>query len=199
VNRAAFWPPGHCPNCGINCYANRMELRSVFMLACLLAAAPAVAQEAEAYRWVDEDGVVHYSDRPREGAEPIVLPTPNVATTRRVQRPSAAQDGDDGAAEEPQTGYTSIEILSPAAEETLWNIEGVLNVSVALQPGLQPGHQVRAYFDGQMQPVSGTSFQVQEVWRGVHNIQVEVVDATGKVMIRSQPSRFYVQQNTVAF
>ena len=197
MNRAAFSPPGSHPNCGINCYANRMELRSVFMFVCFFAAATTAAQEA--YRWVDEDGVVHYSDRPREGAEAIVLPEANVATTRRIPQPSAAQDEDDGPAEEPQTGYTSIEVVSPGAEETLWNIEGVLSVSVALQPALQPGHQVRAYFDGQMQPVSGTSFQLQEVWRGVHNIQVEVVDATGKVMIRSQPNRFYVQQNTVAF
>jgi hypothetical protein len=175
-----------------------MELRPVFMLLCLLAVAPAAAQEA--YRWVDEDGVVHYSDRPREGAEAIELPEPNVATVRRTPRP-AAESGD--AAEKPEsepvTGYTSIEILSPKAEETLWNIEGVLNVSVALQPSLLPGHQVRAYFDGEMQPVSGTSFQLQEVWRGVHNIQVEVVDATGKLMIRSRPNRFYVQQSTVAF
>jgi len=174
-----------------------MGLRSVFTLLCLLAAAAAAAQEA--YRWVDEDGVVHYSDRPREGAEAIVLPDPNVATTRRVPGPAAESQPDEEDDGEQQTGYSSIDIVSPKAEETLWNIEGVLNVSVALEPGLQPGHQVRAYFDGEMQPVSGTSFQLQEVWRGVHNIQVEVVDATGKVMIRSQPSRFYVQQNTVAF
>jgi hypothetical protein len=174
-----------------------MGVRSVFMLFCLLAAAVAGGQEA--YRWVDEDGVVHYSDRPREGAEIIELPAPNVAATRRVPAPSVAKVQEEEPDDEPQTGYTSIEIVSPDAEETLWNIEGVLNVSVTLQPGLQPGHQVRAYFDGQMQPVSGTSFQLQEVWRGVHNIQVEVVDATGKVMIRSQPNRFYVQQNTVAF
>jgi hypothetical protein len=173
-------------------------MRSVFMLFCLLFAAFAGGQEA--YRWVDEDGVVHYSDRPREGAEIIELPAPNVAAVRRVPEPAvAARKQDEVPDDEPQTGYTSIEIVSPAAEETLWNIEGVLNVSVTLQPGLKPGHQVRAYFDGQMQPVSGTSFQLQEVWRGVHNIQVEVVDATGRVMIRSQPSRFYVQQNTVAF
>jgi hypothetical protein len=50
-----------------------------------------------------------------------------------------------------------------------------------------------------LQPASGTSFQVQEVWRGSHNLQVEVVDETGKLMIRSQPSRFFVQQNTVGF
>jgi hypothetical protein len=175
-----------------------MELRIVFTFLCLFAVGAAVAQEA--YRWVDEDGVVHYSDRPREGAEAIVLPAPNVATTRRVPSAAAQAEDDEESAAEPQSsGYTSIEIVSPKPEETLWNIEGVLNVSVALQPALQEGHQVRAYFDGEMQPVSGTNFQLQEVWRGVHNIQVEVVDATGKVMIRSQPSRFYVQQNTVAF
>ena len=174
-----------------------MELRSVFSLFCLLAVGAAAAQEA--YRWVDEDGVVHYSDRPREGAEAIVLQDPNVATTRRAPRPAAQSQPDEEPADEQPAGYSSIEIVSPKAEETLWNIEGVLNVSVALEPGLQPGHQVRAYFDGEMQPVSGTSFQLQEVWRGVHNIQVEVVDATGTVKIRSQPSRFYVQQNTVAF
>lgn len=197
MNRAAFWPPGRCPKRGFNCYAKRMDLRLVFLLFCLSAAVAAPAQEA--YRWVDEDGVVHYSDRPREGAETIQLPAPNVATTRRVPE-GAAQSGDEQEpASEPAPGYTGIEILSPKAEETLWNIEGVLTVSVALQPGLQPGHQVRAYFDGEMQPVSGTSFQLQEVWRGVHNIQVEVVDATGKLMIRSRPNRFYVQQNTVAF
>ena len=174
-----------------------MDLRLVFVLLGLFAAAAAQAEEA--YRWVDEDGVVHYSDRPREGAEAVQLPAPNVATTRRVPRPAAQSSDEEESASQPAPGYTSIEILSPKAEETLWNIEGVLNVSVALQPGLQPGHQVRVYFDGEMQPVSGTSFQLQEVWRGVHNIQVEVVDATGKLMIRSQPNRFYVQQTTVAF
>jgi hypothetical protein len=197
VNRAAFWPPGHCPKRGLNCYASRMELRSILVFFCLFAATAVAAQEA--YRWVDEDGVVHYSDRPREGAEVVQLPAPNVATLRRAPKPSAGSADEEQQAGQPATGYSSIQIVSPGAEETLWNIEGVLNVSVALQPSLQPGHQVRAYFDGQMQPVSGTSFQLQEVWRGVHNIQVEVVDATGKVMIRSQPSRFYVQQNTVAF
>ena len=173
-----------------------METRSIFIVLCLLAAAPALAQEA--YRWVDEDGVVHYSDRPREGAEFILLPSPNVANSRRPrQRAAPPPSEQDGPAGELPAGYQSIEIASPVAEETLWNIEGVLSVSVALQPALRPGHQVRAYHNGKAQTVRGTSFQLQEVWRGVHNIQVEVVDETGKLMIRSRPNRFYVQQNTV--
>jgi hypothetical protein len=174
-----------------------METRSILLVLCLLAATAVLAQEA--YRWVDEDGVVHYSDRPREGAEQILLPAPNVATTRRTTRPTVPSRDEESAAEPPVVGYESIEIVSPAAEETLWNIEGVLSVSIALRPALQPGHRVRAYHNGQMTPVSGTSFQLQEVWRGSHNIQVEVVDETGKLMIRSKPSRFFVQQNTVGF
>ena len=176
-----------------------MESRSILLVLCLLAASGAAAQEA--YRWVDGDGVVHYSDTPVEGAERILLPAPNVAVTRRTTRPAdqPTEIDDEPAEEQEPFRYESIEITAPGAEETLWNIEGVLNVSVALTPGLQPGHQVRAYFDGQQQEVSGTNFQVQEVWRGVHNIQVEVVDQGGELMIRSRPNRFYVQQNTVRF
>ena len=177
-----------------------METRSIFLVLCLLAATAVWAQEA--YRWVDEDGVVHYSDTPVEGAERILLPAPNVAVTPRSNRRTTTDSGTDDEEEAEEQGpfrYESIEIVSPVAEETLWNIEGILNVSVALEPGLQPGHELRAYFDGQLQEVSGTSFQLQEVWRGVHNIQVEVVDETGQLKIRSQPNRFYVQQNTVSF
>ena len=70
-------------------------------------------------------------------------------------------------------------------------------MSMALSPPLQPGHQVRVYFDGSPQMVSGTNVQLQEVWRGVHNLQAEVLDETGKMLIRSRTNRFYVQQSTV--
>ena len=64
--------------------------------------------------------------------------------------------------------------------------------------GLQSGHVVRVYFDGNARdPVTSTSFQVEDVWRGVHNIQAEVVDEAGKLMIRSATNRFYVQQTNL--
>jgi hypothetical protein len=171
-----------------------MEIRPILALLVLLGVA-AAAQEA--YRWVDENGVVHYSDKPREGAEQIQLPTPNVAQTRRIG--PAQTPTEEEPADEPAPGYEAIDIVSPAEEETLWNIEGVLNVSVSLTPAMQAGHQMRAYHNGMSEMVSGTSFQLQEVWRGEHTIQVEVLDATGTLLIRSQPRRFYVQQNTVRF
>ena len=44
---------------------------------------------AEVFRWVDEDGVVHFSDRPHEGAETVELPKaqtfPAPASSRQRQ------------------------------------------------------------------------------------------------------------------
>ncbi len=132
-----------------------METRSIFVLIGLLLVSSAFAQ---AYRWVDEDGVVHFSDVPREGAEEIDLSSLSRPTGARVFTPAPQARGTaDDAAEEGPFRYESISIASPGAEETLWNIEGVLTVSVALSPGLQSGHQMRVYFDGQPQMVSSTS------------------------------------------
>jgi len=172
-----------------------METRPILVLMGLLAAAQA---SAEAYKWVDEDGVTHYSDRPREGADLVELSEYARATGAQIYRATQrAGDATSSAEEAAPFKYEKLSVASPGPEETLWNIEGVLNVSLALSPGLQRGHQVRVYFDGQPRIVSGSSFQIEEVWRGVHNIQAEVIDETGKLMIRSQTNRFYVQQSTV--
>lgn len=170
-----------------------METRAILVLLGLLVTPFATA--GEAYKWTDEDGVVHYSDRPVPGAKRIELVEPNTG-----QSPAPRGRRADEVAEAEESGpfrYERLEIVSPGAEETLWNIEGVLSVSMTLNPPLQPGHQVRVWYDGSPQIVSGTSVQLQEVWRGVHNLQAEILDETGNLLIRSQANRFYVQQTTV--
>lgn len=162
----------------------------------MLAATLALADGA--WKWTDANGVVHYSDVPVDGAEEVNLSEYNRATGARIAPNATPASTADEQPSQAAFRYESIEITVPGAEQTLWNIEGVLSVTVALSPGLQSGHQVRAYFDGGSAiMVPGTSFTVDEVYRGVHNLQVEVVDASGQLMIRSQPSRFYVQQNVV--
>ncbi len=163
----------------------------------MLVAAMALADGA--YKWVDEDGVVNFSDVPVEGAEVVNLSeysrTTGASLTRA--RPADRDTSDNSAAPTPAFRYESISIAVPGAEETLWNIAGILNVTVRVSPPLQSGHQIRAYVDGEARTIGGTSFTIDEVYRGVHNLQVEVVDSTGKLMIRSQTNRFYVQQNTI--
>jgi hypothetical protein len=156
------------------------------------------AVQAQAYKWTDADGVVHYSDRPQPGAQEVDLgrysaPQGNSLVRKPLPRRASTAEQDDSA----PFRYESLQVASPAAEETLWNIGAVLNVSLALSPALQSGHRVQAYFDGAQLEVAGLSFQLEEVYRGAHNLQAEVVDETGRVLIRSQPSRFYVQQTSV--
>ena len=173
-----------------------METRAILVLLGLLVMPFATA--GEAYVWTDEDGVVHYSDRPVPGARRIELAEPNTSQSPAPRRRKIERAGDEQQAEDAAPfRYESFAIVSPGPEDTLWNIEGVLNVSMSLNPPLQPGHRVRLYYDGSPQIVSGTSVQLQEVWRGVHNLQAEVLDETGKMMIRSRTNRFYVQQTSI--
>jgi hypothetical protein len=175
-----------------------MSKRLFFGISALLLGGAIVAEEA--YRWVDADGVVHYSDRPEPGADAIQLPTYQQPASSRAPVPASndqSRNNNQGENATQPFSYESLSIASPAAEETLWNIEGVLNVSLGLAPALQSGHRVRVYFDGTPQMVSGTSFQLEGVYRGVHNLQAEVIDQSGRLMIRSQPTRFYVQQNAI--
>jgi len=169
-----------------------MQRRSIFILVGILAATAALADGA--WTWTDEDGVVHYSDVPIEGAEPVNLSEYSRKTGARISNGRTVRGNS-----EPQEAfvYDSITIASPGAEETLWNIEGLLNVSVAVSPELQQGHRIRAYFDGDARDVGGTSFQILDVHRGTHSLQAEIVDATGRVILRSPASRFYVQQNSI--
>jgi hypothetical protein len=157
----------------------------------------AAASATEVYRWVDEDGVVHYSDAPHPGAQKIEIAEPT--TVPAYRRPDAAErtPPTNGDSQPAAPGYQSLEIVQPAAEQTLWNIEGRLTVQLALQPALKPGDRVRLYFDGEPREVSGLQVPLEEVYRGAHNLQAEVVNQAGQLMIRSEPIRFYVQQTSI--
>ena len=171
-----------------------MRLRPIFILLALFAADSALAQ---AYTWTDENGVVHYSDRPEPGAKRIHLPESKISRGPASSAGNASEADQDESAPAQPFRYESLEVIAPSPEETLWNIDGVLSVSLALSPALQPGHQVRIYFDGNPQSAHGTSFELQDVYRGVHNIQAEILDEAGQMKIRSLPNRFYVQQTSV--
>lgn len=159
---------------------------------------------AQAYKWTDEEGVVQYSDRPHEGAEIVYLSSQHTSRNQAsAPRPAPQSSGRRTATPDPEEdnkpfSYDTLEITSPAPEETLWNIEGTLSLSLNVSPALQPGHRVRVYFDGAPHLMTGTSLQLQEVYRGTHDLQAEILDEAGKLMIRSQPIHFYVQQTSVA-
>ena len=63
--------------------------KRAFMVFCLLCAAGTAL--AQAYRWTDENGVVHFSDRPHPGAEQIQLPS-YTRLSAKARKPSVANE-----------------------------------------------------------------------------------------------------------
>lgn len=173
-----------------------MLARAIIAALALLYTAGASAQ---IYKWIDEDGVVHYSDQAHPGAEIVLLPDSNaVDLSSRPRQVTGTSRNSETADQQPrQFSYESLTFSSPQSEQTLWNIGGTLEVSLNLQPALRPDDRVRIYFDGEPQMVDALQFEMTEVWRGEHNLQAEVLDSTGALMIRSEPLRFFVQQTSV--
>lgn len=163
----------------------------------------ATAASAKTYRWVDADGVVHYSDSPRPGSknpqeQEIDIQAVNVIKSR-PPRPAPARSASESQdeASEASFAYRTLRVVAPGDGDTLWNIGGNLNVSVQVSPGLRPNHGVVFVLDGKQataEPVTGTSATLGEVYRGEHRLTAIVRSADGQDLITSAPVRFYVRQ-----
>jgi Domain of unknown function (DUF4124) len=170
-------------------------MRKWLILLSALVGTTAIA--APAWTWVDANGTVHYSDRPVPGATQVELAG---ATTIGTQTPAsrASRAAGQGAAA-PGALYQALEIVSPADQETLWNIGAVLPVQVRFQPALSPGHRYDLVLDGQRRNLNTTSLRVTlpDVFRGAHTLQIVVIDAEGAEVSRSAARTFFVQQTSV--
>jgi hypothetical protein len=160
------------------------------------------ASGAPAWTWVDSEGTVHYSDRPVPGARQIELG--GAQGFGAPARPASLQPASSTATPPPSEqgapqAYRSVTIVSPAEQETLWNIGAMLNVRVQLDPPLQAGHRIDLVYDGQRRNLNTASTQVTlpDVFRGAHTLQVVVLDDAGAEITRSPPRTFFVQQTSV--
>ncbi|TDJ45835.1 MAG: DUF4124 domain-containing protein [Gammaproteobacteria bacterium] len=174
--------------------------RVIFLL--LIMASIAVSA-AEVFRWVDDDGVVHYSDRPAEGAEVITIPNAQTFSTpprRDMQRNQPSTTGAQAAAQQPELfSYRSFEIVSPGQQEILWNTGGELNVALSARPRIQATHTIFLYLDGEeVQQLARGRMQasLSDVFRGEHTLRADVKDANGNRVAQTESS-FTVQQTSI--
>lgn len=189
-----------------------MQNRFALVLLTTLMCAPALAQRESTtlYRWVDDNGVIHFSDSPRPGSSNpdqdkyrVLAPSARPPATRAPESavPQAASSTDPDASAEPAfTGYQSLRIVAPTNGVTLWNIGGTLNVGVQTQPALRNDHGVVIFLDGQIvtpRPVRSRSIALSNVYRGEHVLVAAVRSNDGTQFITSQPVRFVVQQQIV--
>jgi hypothetical protein len=185
---------------GILCYMNRRF--SLLGLLGIILIAPSMAEGV--YMWEDDNGQVHYSDIPQEGAiEVQVQPAQTFSSPNSSLQAAAADNTSNDAAsdsDKEDQRYQSLAITSPSSEETIWNTGGKVTVSLSLQPGLKTGHSIRLFMDGQTLadfPSKSMSMQLSNVYRGEHTLRAQVVDETGKVQAKAESVTFFYQQTSV--
>lgn len=162
---------------------------------------PASAQDV--YRWVDEDGVVHYSDSPRDGAEKVEVRDPQTYSAQGAL--PATPTARDSSAQVPPDfvdAYESVRITTPTHDSVAWNTGGEIQVSVAVDPPLNTaaGHQVMVYVDGSPvdgTPVASTSIGLTGIFRGTYELYATVVDSEGRHITQSEPITFHVRQTSI--
>jgi hypothetical protein len=171
-------------------------MRSLTALLALALSGAALA--GDIYRWVDEQGAVHFGDLPpAEGAEPVQLRHYRPAGPASSAAGEAAA-GEDGAPPSAAGPYRTLGIAQPEDGATLRSDAGKVGILVRLQPDLLDGHYLELTLDGV--PLGGrqtrTALELQDVTRGRHEIQVRVFDADGNPLGQSERVRFYLRQST---
>jgi hypothetical protein len=149
------------------------------------------AQAAVVYKWVDADGVVHFSDQPGPGSEKILT---NAAPARMGTVPVAAPAGGQQARTEQPPRLPSVFVIaSPNAEQTFVN-ESV-PVRLDLQPDLPEGEVVSWKLNDQvLADQTGVQFSLANLPRGAYNLSATLVDPNTQQTLISTSVTFYVQQ-----
>lgn len=168
----------------------------------LLLAAP-LAQAQEMYRWVDEDGTVHYSDQEVEGAERVELRDVQTYRARdsiQGAEPRARDRSEPAESPAEAPGYDTFRIAAPENDSVVWATGGEMSVTIELEPGLHPGHQVVLFLNGEAvdgTPVASTNIGFSGVIRGTHTLHATVVDADGRQLAQSEAITFHARAHSL--
>lgn len=165
-----------------------------FLAFTLMSIACTAALCATVYKWVDENGVTHYSDQPHENAQKVELKAPQTYAAPKISAPEPVRPPPK---KEPV--YRSCTISEPADDQMFMNASTV-TAGVRVEPAVRPGDQVVVTLDGQRLPgvpAEGGQFTISPIDRGTHSIQLVVQDVQGKIMCQSPAVTFHVHQPSV--
>lgn len=145
---------------------------------------------AEAWRWKDDKGVVHYSDTPVAGAERVVLPSPpTIGTVTSAAPPPAAPAP-------VQFKYNECVVLAPGNDQTFNAVDSV-TVSLQIAPSLQPDDRIQVLVDGEVYgawPARMLTFKLESLYRGTHTLSVLVRGPDKKPLCSGPAISFHVHQ-----
>lgn len=173
-----------------------VPMRSILILAGLAVSLAAASQEI--YRWVDKNGVVHFSDQPgAPNAELITVLEPNVSDAPEAEPASAAVASRSEPDEPDVPPYDSLSIVSPTPDQVFFGADAVVTATAELGGTLQPDHSVVFFLNGNRHEASGLSAEFGNLARGSYFLRASILDQAGRPVITSQQISFHVRQPSI--
>lgn len=170
-------------------------VRSLLLLCLLLITWPAAA---DVYTYVDPQGNRVFTDQPHPGnARRVDIPPSNISS----QPPKhVVQKNPAPAKPKAMFRYQLLRILVPEPDATVRSMTGELIVSVSNDPVLQNGHTYRLLVDDQPYGQAGRSpvFPLINIDRGTHQLAVEILDETGRILERTPNQPFHMLRISLA-
>jgi uncharacterized protein DUF4124 len=152
-------------------------------------------QAAVVYKWVDADGVVHFSDQPSPGAEKIYTSSSSAGSAASV--PGSAAGPRQAARSAPASGlnYSEFTIVSPAGDQTFFG-DDVIAVHLNLEPSLKPNQSITWHLNGKQLefPPDAVTFPLPHLDRGAYTLAATITDQETSASQSSNSVTFYVRQ-----
>lgn len=162
----------------------------LILFACISLSA---AEKKKLYKWIDENGNVHYTDEPRKGAEEITIKEVPAIKMKPVTIPNLQHTPTDPQSS-PALAYQNLTLLEPQNDGVVRNNAGAVTLTAQIEPELMPEHSVRFFLDGK--PVDSDpqtlTVTVTEVSYGLHSASFVVLDKDGKQISSSKANTFHL-------
>jgi hypothetical protein len=150
------------------------------------------------YKYTDENGNVHYTDKkPSADAKEEQLKPLNIVESTPMESKPRWQKS-NGTETLSRFNFEGFAISNPQANESIWGTGGNITVSVNLDGKLQSNYRVKFFLDGISHgKVKSNSQLIADVERGEHQIYAQVIDAFSRKVIKTSATiTFYVKQNS---
>jgi hypothetical protein len=89
-------------------------------------------------------------------------------------------------------------ISTPVNEQNIWN-EHEIHVNIMINPSMSDGNKIQILLDGApyKQPASQSQFILENISRGEHILQAQLLDPEGKITKVSESIKFYLHLPTL--
>lgn len=160
---------------------------------CLLLLCISVSAQV-VYKTVKADGSAVYSDVRSEGAVPVSLSSMNTVVVPALNNAANNTSSRSNPIKKPTPDVQYVvSIRSPEAEQTLRDNSGAVTISADILPK-KPGKFQLLLNNQLVKTQSNGLFQLENVNRGAHTIQVGFLDNSGKILALSKLQTFYLQK-----